>query len=177
MSVIKPPAPVALFMAALYAPSFSDQAATELVSENFGQPLLPVAKFDFTFSDYYEEEMGPNLRKVFLVSQRWIDPAELPEWKLRAMALEEKHAAAGKRTLNLDPGYLDAPKLVLATAKNFAHRIYLGRGVYADVQLYVKSGRFQVNPWTYPDYGLAAHLAFFEQARKLYMQKINTAQG
>ncbi len=172
MSAIKPPSAVALFVAGLYASPFDDARAQELIRASFGEPLLPGAFFDFSFSDYYAEEMGTKLRKAFWVLDRLIDPAELPGWKLRAMAVEEKHARNGKRTINLDPGYLDAPKLVLATAKNFAHRIYLGRGVYADMQLYVKDGKFQTYPWTYPDYKFPAHLAFFEQARKLYLEKI-----
>jgi hypothetical protein len=172
MSTIKSPAPVALFVAALYAPNFSDAAASELIAEHFGNALLPGPLFDFTFSAYYADEMGPSLRKAFFVLDRMIDPAELPEWKLRAMALEEQHSRGGKRTINLDPGYLEAPKLVLATAKNFAHRIYLGRGVYADVQLYVRDGKFQTNSWTYPDYKLPEHLRFFERARAKYFEKI-----
>lgn len=177
MSTIKPPAPVALFVAALYAPNFSDAAANELIAEHFGNALLPGPVFDFTFSDYYAAEMGPSLRKAFFVLDRLIDPAELPEWKLRAMALEEQHSREGKRTINLDPGYLEAPKFVLATAKNFAHRIYLGRGVYADVQLYVRDGKFQTNSWTYPDYKLPEHLRFFEQARSKYFEKIRTKEN
>jgi hypothetical protein len=176
MSTIKLPAPAALFVAALYSPVFPDGRAAELISENFASPLLPGLFFDFTFSKYYEEEMGRDLRKAFFLLDLLIDPSELPSWKLRAMDLEEQHAYAGKRTINLDPGYLDTPKLVLATAKNFAHRIYLGKGVYADVQLYVKNGRFQINPWTYPDYQLPAHLRFFEQGRKLYMEKVKSTE-
>ena len=177
MSTIKPPAPVALFVAALYAPSFSDAAAAALVAEHFGAAMLPGPVFDFTFSTYYAAEMGPSLRKAFFVLDRMIDPAELPDWKLRAMALEEQHARDGKRTINLDPGYVEAPKFVLATAKNFAHRIYLGRGVYADVQLYVRDGKFQTNTWTYPDYKLPEHLRFFELARAKYFEKVRTKEN
>jgi len=171
MSVIKTPAPVALFVAALYAPSFTDAQAAQLVHQEFGAALQPGLVFDFDFSDYYSKEMGSSLRKAFFLLARFFDPAELPEWKLRAMTLEWQHAREGRRTINLDPGYLDAPKLVLATAKNFAHRIYLGHGVYGDVQLYVKEGRFQINPWTYPDYQMPAHLEFFDRGRKLFMEK------
>ena len=172
MSTVKPPAPVALFVAALYAPTFSDAAANELIVEHFGNALVPGPVFDFTFSDYYEAEMGPNLRKAFFVLDRLLDPAELPEWKLRAMALEEQFSRAGKRTINLDPGYIDVPKFVLATAKNFSHRIYIGRGVYADVQLFMRYNKFQSNPWTYPDYKLPEHLRFFEHARAKYFERI-----
>ncbi len=177
MSTIKTPVPVSLFVAALYAPTFSDAAVSELIAEHFGNALLPGPVFDFNFSDYYDAEMGPNLRKAFFMLDRLLDPVELPEWKLRAMALEEQHAREGKRTINLDPGYLEAPKFVLATAKNFTHRIYIGRGVYADVQLYMRDGKFQTNPWTYPDYKLPEHLSFFEQARSKYFEKIRTKEN
>lgn len=177
MSIIKPPAPVALFVAALYAPAFSDATASELITEHFGKPLVPGPVFDFTFSDYYEAEMGGHLRKAFFVLDRLIDPAELSEWKLRAMALEEQFARNGKRTINLDPGYIDVPKFVLATAKNFSHRVYIGRGVYGDVQLFMRHNQFQPNPWTYPDYKLLEHLRFFEHARAKYFEKIRTKEN
>lgn len=177
MGSLKPPAPAALFMAALYAPKFSDEEIIALVQKNFGDIWLHSPAFPFDFSDYYREEMGPNLRKVFLVLETLIDPASLPDWKLKSIALEEKHSLAGKRQINFDPGYLELPKLVLATTKNFAHRIYLGRGIYADVQLYMKDGKFQSNPWTYPDYKQPEHLAFFVQARQKYFERLKASHG
>ncbi|RIK61509.1 DUF4416 domain-containing protein [candidate division KSB1 bacterium] len=177
MGSLKPPAPAALFMAALYAPKFSDQEIIALVQENFGDVWLCSSAFPFDFSDYYREEMGPSLRKVFLVLDVLIDPAWLPEWKLKSIALEKNYSLAGKRQINFDPGYLELPKLVLATTKNFAHRIYLGRGIYADVQLYMKDGKFQSNPWTYPDYKHPEHLAFFVQARQKYFERLKASHG
>ena len=177
MKPLKPPAPAALFLAILYGPTCDDENVPSFVSGHFGEILLQSPVFAFTFSEYYEKEMGRNLRKVFFLLDKLIDPAELPEWKLRALELEEQHAEAGRRTINLDPGYLELPKLVLATTKNFAHRIYLGRGIYADVQLYMRNGNFQANPWTYPDYKHPEHLLFFEQARKKYFEKMKALTG
>jgi hypothetical protein len=177
MGLIKPPSPVALFLAVLYAPKFSNDEILALTQENFGGIWLQSPVFAFDFSDYYCGEMGPNLRKMFLLVDVLIDPASLPEWKLKAIALEEKYSIAGRRQINFDPGYLESPKLVLATTKNFAHRIYLGRGIYADVQLYVKDGKFQANPWTYPDYKHPEHLAFFAQARQKYFEKLKASHG
>jgi len=171
MGVLKNPPPVTLFLAALYAPAFTDEQITALVENIFGRAVMQTPAYEFSFSDYYLGEMGPNLRKCFYVLERLIDPAEIVDWKLRALEVEAQHSAGGKRTINLDPGYLEAPKLVLATTKNFAHRIYLGRGVFADVQLYVRNGKFQVYPWTYPDYRTAEHLSFFERAREFYLDK------
>ncbi|MCG3154096.1 MAG: hypothetical protein DKINENOH_00688 [bacterium] len=172
MALIKPPAPVALFLAVLYAPDYTDDEIVRLAQEGCGSLLLQSPAFAFDFSDYYRAEMGPDLRKVFLLCDQLIDPATLPEWKHRTIAWEQEHSVAGKRRINFDPGYLEAPKLVLATTKNFAHRIYLGRGIYADVQLYVKDGKFQTNPWTYPDYKHPQHLAFFGHARRKYFEKL-----
>lgn len=177
MALIKPPAPVALFLAVLYAPDYTDDGIVRLVQEGCGSLLLQSPAFAFDFSDYYRAEMGPDLRKVFLLCDQLIDPATLPEWKHRTIAWEQEHSVAGKRRINFDPGYLEAPKLVLATTKNFAHRIYLGRGIYADVQLYVKDGKFQTNPWTYPDYKHPEHLAFFLQARQKYFERLKASHG
>ncbi|HNY92028.1 MAG TPA: DUF4416 family protein, partial [bacterium] len=77
----------------------------------------------------------------------------------------------GRRRVNLDPGYSEAAKLVLATTKNFGHRIYLGQGIYGDVQLFWRKGRFQSNPWTYPDYLEAKSLEFFSALRQDYLKE------
>ncbi|MDZ7268273.1 MAG: DUF4416 family protein [candidate division KSB1 bacterium] len=177
MGLVKPPAPAALFLAVLYAPAYSDQEIVQLTQERCGSLLLQSPAFAFTFSDYYRAEMGPDLRKVFLLFDCLIDPADLPEWKHRAISWEQQHCVAGKRRINFDPGYLDPAKLVLATTKNFAHRIYLGRGIYADVELYVRDGAFQTNPWTYPDYKHPQHLEFFGAARRKYFERLKAADG
>jgi len=177
MGKIRQPDPAALFLAALYAKKLPDEFVESLVVEHFGKIMSRSPVFAFDFSDYYREEMGPDLRKVFFVFETLIDPAALPEWKHRAIELENRHTEAGKRTLNLDPGYLQAPKLVLATTKNFTHRVYIGNGIYGDVQLYLRDGKFQINPWTYPDYKHPDHLAFFEQARKKYLNRLPTTQS
>lgn len=121
--------------------------------------------FAFDFTDYYREEMGKELRKVFLSHEELIHPDRLPGIKLRTQAVEEAWAVEGRRRVNLDPGYVTLAKLVLASTKDFAHRIYLGDGIYGDVQLRYQDNAFQPQPWTFPDYRTAAALAFFENVR------------
>jgi phosphoribosylformylglycinamidine cyclo-ligase len=172
MGFPKSPPPSAQFMAILFAPKISLDEIRAVVAKNFGEILLQSPVYLFNHSDYYAEEMGGNLQKVFLLLNRLIDPGTLVDWKLRAQEIEAKYARHGKRTINLDPGYLDASKLVLATTKNYDHRIYLGRGIYGDVQLRFRFQKFHVNDWTYPDYSQPEHIAFFEQARLKYFDLV-----
>jgi len=171
MGEIKTPAPVALLVAALWQESFPP-AIWQPALDSFGITLCESETFDFDFSDYYAAEMGENLKKRFLVFDRLFDPAELPHWKLAAIEIENRFKHNNNRRLNLDPGYIDSAKLVLSTTKNFDHRIYLGRGVYGDVQLRYRHGHYVRNDWTYSDYQRPAHVAFFEMARQKYRERL-----
>ncbi len=176
MAELKTPAPVALLVAALWRESFSESIWRTALDE-FGEILCESEKFDFDFSDYYVPEMGEKLKKQFLVFDRLFDPSELPKWKLAAMEIENQFKENNQRRVNLDPGYIDSAKLVLSTSKNFDHRIYLGQGVYGDVQLRFRYGHFVVNEWTYSDYKTPEHLAFFEMAREKYRERLLKAQN
>jgi hypothetical protein len=129
--------------------------------------------FPFTHTDYYDGEMGSDLGRVFVAFERLIRCEQLPEIKILTNGLEENLAinSAGrlKRRINIDPGYLEASKLVLASTKNFSHRIYLGRGIYGEVTLQYRGSRFEPLPWTYPDYQDPHVLDFLKRARRTYM--------
>ena len=84
-------------------------------------------------------------------------------------ALETEFSVDQKRRVNIDPGYLVLERFVLATGKNFAHRIYLGRSIYADLTLVYRRGGFQTLPWTYPDYAAETMLKFLDQVRQKYV--------
>ncbi len=137
----------------------------------WGPVALASPRFDFRETEYYSATMGTGLKKCFWVFERPFDPADLIERKLATNAWEAEYAAeAGHpepRPLNLDPGYLTLAKLILASTKDHAHRIYLGRGIYAEVTLYFKDGRWQHRDWTFPDYRRADYQQFFSQAREL----------
>jgi hypothetical protein len=74
--------------------------------------------------------------------------------------------SAEPRPLNLDPGYLTLGKLLLASTKDFAHRIYLGRGIYAEVTLQYKHGAWRHHEYTFADYRRADYQRFFSQCRE-----------
>jgi hypothetical protein len=129
--------------------------------EEFRSPVFP-----FTFTAYYREEMGPGLEKVFLSFCGLTAPDRLPEIKHHTNELEREYTVNSRRKVNLDPGYMTGAKLVLASTKNFAHRIYLGDGIYGDVQLRYIRGEFRASEWTYPDYRTDLALEFFRRVRE-----------
>jgi hypothetical protein len=160
--------------------------ARENLQNRYGPIALDGPIFDFVETHYYDDQMGPGLKKTFFAFERLIDPVEIVEIKLATNELESEMARSGEwatdrtgvvRPVNLDPGYLNAGKWVLATTKDQAHRIYLGRGIFAEVTLRFDRGEFVPWPWTYPNYCRDDYCAFFEQARTEYIRllKLRTA--
>lgn len=129
------------------------------------------AVFDFSFTDYYRAEMGPDLKKLFVSFAVLADPDALPLFKHDTNAIESEWLTKGRRQVNLDPGYITGAKLVLASTKDFAHRVYIGKGIYGDNHLRFVHGAFTVNPWTYPDYKTPAALSFFADVRQSYLKQ------
>jgi hypothetical protein len=150
-------------------------AAQRLVAR-YGTIALASPPFDFRDTAYYEATMGAGLHKQFLAFDQLRDPASLVEMKLETNALEAEYAGLGEhaepRPLNLDPGYLTLAKLVLASTKDHAHRIYLGEGIYAEVTLHYKHGAWQTAEWTFPDYRRAEYHRFFLRCREAYQQRL-----
>jgi hypothetical protein len=130
--------------------------------------------FAFDFTDYYGKEMGDSLLKCFVSFEGLMQPSELPEWKLRTQALEAEAARDSRRTVNLDPGYITAAKLVLASTKDFAHRIFIGSGIYGDVQLRYRDDAFRPLEWTYPDYRTPLAIGFFQKVRDAFLKEERT---
>jgi hypothetical protein len=171
MGYIKPPEPAKLVVAMLSSQegSLADASArlaTVHGPVNYVSPLLP-----FDVSSYYAAEMGPGLFRQFIAFARLIQPDELPGIKLETIALEADFAVDGRRTVNLDPGYLCAGKLVLATTKNQQHRLYLGQGIYGEVALRYHAGAWQPWEWTYPDYRSPEYARVFADIRQMFMRQ------
>ena len=155
------PINVKLFCAVTFSdPVLYDE--TKLLLENkFGPIEIISAIYNFDFTQYYFKEMGSGLKKQLLGFERLIAPDKLHDCKLTTNEIENKFSVNGNRKLNIDPGYLSAGKVVLATTKNFDHRIYLGKGIYGDVHLRYRGGKFHFNYWTYPDYRDMKVIEFF----------------
>lgn len=166
-----PPTPALLLIAA--SSRYDDALAWGLhqAEREFGPAAAVSPAFDFTETDYYAAEMGLDLKKQFWVFERAIDPGRLAAIKLTTNFWEAEYAGASlhpePRPLNLDPGYITLAKLVLASTKDHAHRIYLADGIYAEVTLAYRRGGWQPLEWTYPDYRRADFQAFFTRCRDL----------
>jgi len=152
MSVPKLPPPAKLFVGLLFSDQEKCREAIEKLCHRFGSLDLATRPRLFTESNYYEKEMGSPIYRMFLSFQNLVDPQELPEIKLFTNELELSLARDGHRVVNIDPGLLSEERLVLATGKNYTHRIYLRDGIYADLTLIYRRGAYQPLEWTYPDY-------------------------
>jgi hypothetical protein len=138
--------------------------------ERWGPIVAESPTFRFDETSYYNATMGTGLGKTFLVFEPGFDPGELAATKHLTNAWEAEYAALGRhaepRPLNLDPGYLTTAKLVLASTKDHAHRIYLRDGMFAEITLFYRHGAWQHHEFTFPDYRRGDYQAFFSECRK-----------
>lgn len=179
MGTISEPQPVKMIAALLSSDIDAISRARDELIHLFGAIDSESVSYPFTFSSYYENEMGESLHKQFLSFETLVDPATIAEAKRRTNDLEQvllrardgANNSLSGRTVNIDPGYLNDAKLVLATTKDFSHRIYLGQGIYAEITLEYRKGGYRSHPWTYPDYQTDLALSFFESVRNLYMEQ------
>ncbi|MCX7592060.1 MAG: DUF4416 family protein [Kiritimatiellae bacterium] len=168
--------PVKLFCGLIANSPEAMERALHPLREKFGEVVLQSPIFPFDFTDYYEPEMGAGLLRCFVAFEGGRDPGTLAETKLETNGIEEMLAAKAedgtlRRTVNIDPGYVAADKVVLATTKNRAHRVYLGKGIYAEVTLMFGKKTVRTFEWTYPDYRGAIAAEFFLQVRRSLLQE------
>ena len=142
---------------------------TNALSEKFGAVDIVSSWFPFNFTAYYESELGTLLFRRMLAFKTLIEQSALAKIKVTTNTLELEYSSNGRRMVNLDPGYMLHERFVLATGKNFSHRIYIGDQIYADLTLIFTKGRFQTLPWTYPDYADETMLTYLTQVRQKYV--------
>ena len=147
MSVPRTPLPAKLVVGLLYGDPETNRRIIDALIERFGPPDFLTEPRGFAHTSYYDKEMGSGLFRQNLSFHRLVPPETLPGIKLFTNELETRCAE-----INIDPGILNEERFVLATGKNFTHRIYLGEGIYADLTLIYQGGAYQVLPWTYPDH-------------------------
>lgn len=152
-------------------PELFDRCETAL-SDAFGPVALRSERMSWDFTDYYRDEMGNGLLRMFLFFSRLIDPGDIAPIKVRTNRIEVETAqrppSVFRRRINLDPGYLTEAKVVLATTKDYAHRVYVGKGIYAEVELqYDKKMGFLPVAHSYPDFRAASCRDLFGRAREL----------
>ena len=168
MSRPQAPLPGKLVISALTADRTLLLPVVRELTVRFGALDIISPWWSFDFTRYYQEELGTGLMRRMLSFRGLIDQGALAPAKIATNALEIQFSRQDRRRVNLDPGVLTAERFVLATGKNFAHRIYIGQQIYADLTLLYQRNRFQTLPWTYPDYGSEKMLAYLKQVRDKY---------
>jgi hypothetical protein len=159
--------PVKLVVGLLSADRKLLEQAQSALAEGFGAITVKSPEIPFSFTDYYEKEMGAGLVRQWVGFHGLIESEQLADFKTTTRSLEKRFLGPNnKRRVNLDPGMLSLHNFVLASTKGFAHRIYLHGGIYADLALIFQSGKFQPLPWTYPDYQAPACQEFLMRCRK-----------
>lgn len=156
---------------------FSNQGALidagiKEMEERFGPVDWASEMMPFDRTRYYEREMGWPLYRRFISFVRLIMPESIADIKLITNELEKAHLDKEKRTINIDPGYVTLERLVLATGKNYTHRLYLTKGIYADLTLIFHDGTFKPLSWTYPDYAEEKVIGLFNKLRSGYLQHL-----
>ncbi len=164
--------PVKLICAVLYTDTADLNRIDKELTSLLGKIDYKSPVFDFDYSDYYKNEMGDGLKKRFYSFEKLIMPDELADIKNATIIIESKYSSDDKRSVNLDPGYLEESKLVLASTKNFSHRIYLKDGIWAELTLSYANGNFVTHPWTYPDYATDLAFGFLREIREIYSRQL-----
>jgi hypothetical protein len=172
------PKPVKLIIGILAADQNCLDAAHKALAAKLGTIDLASDVWPFTQTDYYSDEIGPNILRQFVSLEKLIDPGKLAKIKHATNKIERKLARSLKlslpRPVNLDPGHIEPSKLVLATTKNYSHRIYIGHKMYAEVTLIYEKGDWRHFEYTYPDYREVCYHDFFTKVRTRLLEQLKT---
>lgn len=172
MGTVTSPVPVQYFVSIIFNDRVSLSALGAELTHVLGviQERSPTQAF--SHSGYYASEMGNDLSRHFLLFASLAPREQLAEIKLQTNEIEARFAEGVKRTANIDPGYVALEHVVLATTKGFTHRIYLGKGIWADLTLIFGKGGFRALEWTYPDYASPEIIALYNKWRKTYKESL-----
>jgi hypothetical protein len=178
MSIPQPPLPVKPVVSLILSREDLAPSIIKRLSDYFGPPDLVGPYWPFNLTEYYYPEMGTPLGRVLAAFLHLGDPGRLADWKVFTNRVEAGFSLGGRRLVNLDPGYVARERLVLATGKNYTHRLYLDHGIYGDLTLIFGGGKFQPLPWSYPDYAQGEMPELLERVRRKYLWQLKelTAQ-
>jgi hypothetical protein len=177
MSTPGPPIPVKPVVSLLLAREDLGPVLVERLAGYFGPPDCMGPWWPFDTTAYYAPEMGPELGRRLVSFLHLADPARLADWKTFTNRLEQSFCLGNRRLVNLDPGYVARERLVLATGKNYPHRIYLDQGLYGDLTLVFSRDGWQPLPWSYPDYAQGELPALLAVVRQKYLWQLKAING
>ncbi|MDI6852560.1 MAG: DUF4416 family protein [Deltaproteobacteria bacterium] len=172
MSEPRPPLPVKPIASLIMARRDIGEPVMRHLADFFGPPDLLGPWRPFTATKYYDREMGPDLVRRCTSFLHLADPACLARWKVLTNGVEKEFSLGGRRLVNIDIGYVAKERLVLATGKNYTHRLYLKHGIFGEVTLVYSQGEFQALPWSYPDYAEKEMSALLGLIRRKYLWQL-----
>lgn len=172
MGSIKHQQPVKLICGIFWTETIGVSQILDVLQKTWGpiDSFGPI--FPFNHTKYYDDEMGSDLEKQYVSFENLVDIDTMPDIKILSNSLEKPFFADGKRHVNIDPGYIADAKLVMPTTKNLSHRVYIGKNIFADLQLMYKKESFHFTPWTFNDVREPLNIAFFNTVRATYMEQL-----
>ncbi len=171
------PRDVLLFCSVLFGNSAPVEQVISALRKEYGEFVYRSEAMPFTFTSYYEEELGSPLYRILLAFETLVPRDSLPGIKIRTNEMEFDFMTGDKRTVNLDPGFLSQENICLATTKPYSHRIYLSRGIWAEITLIYKKNSYQTLEWTYPDYASDELIRIFHELRELYKGRLRCQEA
>lgn len=138
------------------------------LTKYFGEPDLVSGWYPFNFTSFYASEMGENIKRSFISFEKLLPPEQLPDSKVWCAEVEEEFKIDGKRLVNLDPGYVDYFKVVLASGKFGGHKIAMKRGCWADFIMMYNKGKWEPLPWCFPDFAAGTYDLDLLEIRRLF---------
>lgn len=172
-----PASPVKLITGLLYSKDEIKGKTLYILEKKFGKADFLSPELDFNYTDYYYRELGSPLKRAFVSFSRLQENGALAGIKSYTNRLEKRLAKEGSRQINIDPGFLNLSKLILATTKDYCHRIYLEKGIFAEVTLSFKDTTFTPFAWTYPDYQTREYLDIFNKIRQIYASQLKNERN
>lgn len=173
MSIVLKQSKAVLIIASMYNNIQNYELSLKELEKEFGIINTISSEYIFSHSNYYNKEMGDDIKKRFLVFENMIERDYITQVKKITDSIEKKYANNDNRSVNLDPAILTLENFILATNKNFTHRIYLKDGVFADLTLiYKKKEGYSKLPWTYADYSSEYTIDFLNKIREKFYNKL-----
>ena len=165
------PGLVKLFVGVLFSDEHLLERALEMLFEKYGDIDFVSDSFPFDNTGYYEPEMGSPIYRKFVSFERLVHPKEMARIKIETNEIEDLLAVKHNRKVNLDPGIMDYDKVVLASAKYNGQKIYLDRGIWADLTFHFEKNRFDPYPWSFPDFKKGLYNDVFLKIRQKFKEQ------
>ncbi|MBX7152581.1 DUF4416 family protein [bacterium] len=163
---------VKLISGIMVRPDFDASAVFETITGRLGPIDLHTPWFDFSHTGYYKGEFGEQLKKQYFSLEQLVAIDDIPDLKIWSNQIEDHYLIDGSRTVNIDPGYMADAKVLMATTKNLAHRVYIGKNIFVDLQLIFRHHTFVPVNWTFADMKEPEVIALFNDVRAKYMEQL-----